>query len=115
MGLTIFCDINFPLEAERELRAGLAEHELTFTSNPLQSNLSAATLDPALLDADVAFGQPPVEGLLASSRLRWAHLTSAGYARYDTDAVRQSLQAKNIALTTSSTADSNEVNHCSIE
>lgn len=103
MALRIFCDTNFPADAARELRAGLAEHDLVLTSRPLDSNLISAPLDPALLDADVVFGQPPVEGLLASSRLRWAHLTSAGYTRYDIDAVRHALQAKNIALTTSST------------
>jgi len=103
MGLTIFCDTSFPLEAERELRAGLAGHELIFASQLGQSNLTSATLDPALFEADVAFGQPPVEGLLGSSRLRWVHLTSAGYTRYDVAAVRQALTAKHVALTTSST------------
>lgn len=103
MGLKIFCDTRFPPEAEHELRVGLAEHDLVFAPNPLQSNLTSATLDPAILEADVAFGQPPVEGLLLSSRLRWAHLTSAGYTRYDIDAIRDALRAKKIALTTSST------------
>lgn len=103
MGLNIFCDTSFPPEAERELRAGLAGHDLVFATQLGQSNLTSTMLDPALFDADVAFGQPPVEGLLGSSRLRWVHLTSAGYTRYDVNAVRQALVAKGVVLTTSST------------
>ncbi|MDI1479384.1 D-2-hydroxyacid dehydrogenase [Polyangium sp. y55x31] len=103
MTLTIFCDTTFPEEALRALREGVAGHSLVFASARTSSNLASGALDPALLEADVAFGQPAVDGLLGSSRLRWAHLTSAGYTRYDVDTIRAALTSKGIALTTSST------------
>lgn len=102
MKLTIFCDASFPEEAERELREGMAGHDLVFAAARTSSNLTSGELDPGLLEADVAFGQPAIEGLLASSRIRWTHLTSAGYTLYDVAAVREALRSKEIALTTSS-------------
>lgn len=102
MKLTIFCDTSFPPEAERTLRDGLVAHDVVFAATRTASNLTSGAFDPALLDADVAFGQPAVDGLLASKRLRWAHLTSAGYTRYDVDSVRAALISKQIRLTTSS-------------
>jgi phosphoglycerate dehydrogenase-like enzyme len=103
MKLTIFCDTSFPDEAERALREGVAGHDLVFAAARTESNLTSGALDPALLGADVALGQPAVDGLLASPRVRWAHLTSAGYTRYDVDDVRAALVSKGITLTTSST------------
>src|SRR5690606_31480695 len=38
--------------------------------------------------ADIAFGQPNPRLIVASKKLRWMHITSAGYARYDTDEIR---------------------------
>ncbi len=102
MKLKIFCDASFPDEAERLLCESLTEHELVFPAARNESNLTSGTFEPALLDADVAFGQPAVQGLVAASRLRWAHLTSAGYTRYDVPSVREVLQKKPIAITTSS-------------
>jgi len=103
MKLTIFCDMTFPEEALRALSEGVAGHSLVFGSARTSSNLASGAPDPALSTADVAFGQPAVDGLLGSSSLRWAHLTSAGYTRYDVDAIRAALATKGIALTTSST------------
>lgn len=103
MKLKIFCDTSFPEEAERELREGVGSHDLLFATARTSSNLTSGALDPALLEADVALGQPAVDGLLAAPRMRWAHLTSAGYTRYDVDAVRAAFVSKGITLTTSST------------
>ncbi len=107
MKLTIFCDTSFPPEAEQELLAGVAEHELIFAAARTESNLTSGAFDPALLRAEVAFGQPPVEGLLEAPHIRWAHLTSAGYTRYEIDDVRRALMAKGVILTTSSTVYAN--------
>jgi len=106
MKLIIFCDTSFPDEAEDALRKGvaLAGHDMIFAAARTPSNLTSGAFDPALLDADVALGQPAVAGLVApNSRVRWAHLTSAGYTRYDVGAVRDAFVAKNMILTTSST------------
>jgi phosphoglycerate dehydrogenase-like enzyme len=50
----------------------------------------------------VAFGQPAVEQVIASPRLRWAHLSSAGFTPYDREDVRAALAARGAALTKSS-------------
>jgi len=55
-----------------------------------------------LADADIAFGQPDPEVVLSSARLRWVHLTSAGYTRYDRDDLKNVLQKRGAALTNSS-------------
>jgi phosphoglycerate dehydrogenase-like enzyme len=101
--LTVYCDSQFSDQLERALREGLAAHRLVYPATRQRTNLIEAAPDPALLEADVAFGQPPVSGLLQASRLRWAHITSAGYARYDTPEVRAALSARGVALTNSST------------
>jgi phosphoglycerate dehydrogenase-like enzyme len=103
MKLSIFCDTSFPAEAEQELLAGVAEHELIFAAARSGSNLQCGASDAGLHRADVAFGQPVVAGLLDAPRVRWVHLTSAGYTRYDVEDVRQALSAKGMIVTTSST------------
>jgi len=55
-----------------------------------------------LAEADIAFGQPDPEILMSSSRLQWAHITSAGYTRYDRDDLRDALRARGAILTNSS-------------
>jgi phosphoglycerate dehydrogenase-like enzyme len=100
--LTVYCDSQFSDELERALREGLAAHRLVYPATRQRTNLLEAAPDPALLTADVAFGQPPVSGLLHATRLRWVHITSAGYARYDTPDFRAALAAKGAALTNSS-------------
>lgn len=65
-------------------------------------NLVAAAPDEGFFEADVAFGQPDPEQVIGSRRLRWVHLTSAGYTRYDRDDVRAALRGRGAVLTTSS-------------
>jgi len=55
-----------------------------------------------LAQADLAFGQPDPETVITSARLRWVHLTSAGYTRYDRDDLRAALQKRGAMLTNSS-------------
>ena len=55
-----------------------------------------------LAQADLAFGQPDPETVITSARLRWVHLTSAGYTRYDRDDLRAALQKRGAVLTNSS-------------
>jgi phosphoglycerate dehydrogenase-like enzyme len=58
--------------------------------------------DPRLASADVVFGQPNPEDLLSSDALRWAHISSAGYTRYDTPHFWQHFSSRGIAFTNSS-------------
>jgi phosphoglycerate dehydrogenase-like enzyme len=55
-----------------------------------------------LKDADVAFGQPPLAGVLASPRVRWVQLSSAGYSSYDQSETRRVFAARGAVLTKSS-------------
>src|SRR5436190_687585 len=87
---TIFITRRFAPEAQRVLEEGAAVHRLVFED------------DATLRDADIAFGQPEPAILMASSTLRWAHVTSAGYRRYDSDEVRTALRALGAMLTNSS-------------
>jgi len=99
---SIFCDTEFPPEAAAELREGLREHRVLTPAVPIQGNLAASQSDRAILEAEIAFGQPDPASVLAAPRLRFVQLTSAGYTRYDDDAFRAAAQAKGVALCSSS-------------
>ncbi|MEO8183983.1 MAG: D-2-hydroxyacid dehydrogenase [Deltaproteobacteria bacterium] len=57
---------------------------------------------PELRDADVAFGQPPLKEVLASTRVRWVQLSSAGYGSYDQPETRRVFLERGAVLTKSS-------------
>ena len=52
--------------------------------------------------AHVAFGQPDPQQVIASTHLEWVHITSAGYTRYDSDAMRAALHNRGAIFTNSS-------------
>ena len=99
--LTIWCNTKFTQPAMDELKRGLSGHRLVLSS-ATTGNLAAAGQDPALDQADVALGQPDPGQVMTLPRLRWVHLTSAGYTRYDRDDLRAALKARGAALTNSS-------------
>lgn len=86
--LVIWCNVPFGA-ANASRRQRLVEgvtaahsdggHTLHLVDESTSSDLSRSWL----ADADVAFGQPPVEALVASERIRWIELGSAGYEKYD--------------------------------
>lgn len=99
--LTIWCNPELNERARALLVAGAKPHRLVFS--PVATyNLDAGPPDAALREADVAFGQPDVRTLIDAERLRWVHLTSAGYTRYDTPDLRAALAARGAILTNSS-------------
>ena len=85
----------------RKLREGIAPHRLIVPADRTM-NLVAGGPDPLLAQADVAFGQPDPQQIIRLHNLRWIHLTTAGYTRYDTEAVRKALKARGAMLTNSS-------------
>ena len=99
---TIWCNAKFPADAHELLLAGTAHHHLIFSQNLQASNLSAGRPDPALNDADLVFGQPDPELILSTPKLRWVHLNSAGYERYDRLDLRQAFHTRNAQVTNSS-------------
>jgi phosphoglycerate dehydrogenase-like enzyme len=102
--LTIWCNARFTPNAMAELTDAIERsgHRLTLSSTPPTSNLVSSTRDAELDRADVALGQPDPEQIMAVPRLKWVHLTSAGYTRYDRDDLRSSLRARGALLTNSS-------------
>ena len=98
---TIWCNAHFPPAAMRELERGVHPHRL-LQSEQRQSNLTAGSADPLLADADIALGQPNPRQVIELGRLRWVHLTSAGYTRYDNEAFRNALKLRSAVLTNSS-------------
>ncbi|MDB6153594.1 MAG: Glyoxylate/hydroxypyruvate reductase, partial [Chthoniobacteraceae bacterium] len=78
-------------------------HELLFPKNPASSVLAKSEPDPAFSSADIAFGQPDLSAIEKSRRLRWIHLTSAGFTRYDTAEFRSLAAARGLMVTNSST------------
>ena len=99
---TIWCNTAFSPEALELLKRGLAPHRLLLS--PRQTgNLDVSGGDPLLEQADIAFGQPKPEQLIALPRIKWVHLTTAGYTRYDRDDLRKALQARGTIMSNSST------------
>jgi phosphoglycerate dehydrogenase-like enzyme len=90
--LTIFCNADLSARAREVLRQGTAAHRL----------VEGGGGDPGLAEAEVAFGQPEVEQVLASPGLRWVQLASAGYTSYDRPEVLGALRGRGTALTKSS-------------
>jgi phosphoglycerate dehydrogenase-like enzyme len=86
---------------EALLVEGTSGHNL-IRSNPGDNILAAGGRDPGLLKAQISFGQPDPEDLSSAPLLRWAHLSSAGYTRYDRADLRQRFQKDGIPLTNSS-------------
>ncbi len=100
--LTIWCNIQLSGAAGAALQNGLQGHRLVSASSIQASNLAGAGRDPLLADADIAFGQPNPQQALELPRLRWIHLTTAGYARYDRDDLKIALRERRGCLTNSS-------------
>ena len=55
-----------------------------------------------LNDADIAVGQPDPMQVMNLPRLKWVHLTTAGYTRYDRDDIREAFRRRGAMMTNSS-------------
>jgi len=99
--LNIWCNADLPNEVTERLKAGTSSHRLIIDTDR-SSNLGAGGPSPLMVDADVAFGQPNPEQIAELQGLRWVHLTSAGYTRYDRQDVREGLAKRGAQLTNSS-------------
>ena len=102
MGLTIWCNGKFSDEAEALLAKGAQGHRLVYAENRAASVLVAGKPDPALAEADVAFGQPDAAQCLVHRRLKWVEVTTAGYTRFDTPEFREDFRARGAAFTNAS-------------
>jgi phosphoglycerate dehydrogenase-like enzyme len=107
--LTIWFDRSLPSSVRTQLAESVAPHRVVdaasnagTAAHPAAVAHTSADATAALADADIALGQPPVDAILASPRLKWVHVTSAGYTRYDTDAFRKAFGGRGGILTNSS-------------
>jgi phosphoglycerate dehydrogenase-like enzyme len=57
---------------------------------------------PRLDGADIAFGQPPVDAVLAAGSVRWVQVSSAGITRYDPKEFRAAMTGRGTVFTNSS-------------
>lgn len=96
--LAIWCNGLFSPPATRALEAGIRErgHTLITARSASASVLVAGAADPEIAQADVALGQPAPDDCLASRRLGWIEVTSAGYTRYDTPAFMDAMRDRKV-------------------
>jgi phosphoglycerate dehydrogenase-like enzyme len=99
--LTIWANAFLTPAGNDLLRESTKPHRLV-VAEKLDNVLAIGATDPRLLEADILFGQPDPKEIIRSSRVRWVHLSSAGYTRYDTEQFRSALQARGAAFTNSS-------------
>jgi phosphoglycerate dehydrogenase-like enzyme len=103
MTFTIFCNHRFIDESANALLAELIKpHRLVYAQSVTTSNLASSAPDPAINDADIAYGQPDPQSLLTAPKLKWAQLTTAGYERYDRPDLRDVFSKRGAILTNSS-------------
>jgi phosphoglycerate dehydrogenase-like enzyme len=101
--LTIWCNAKFSDAVMRRLADGTRDYRVLYASNASTSVLAAGGADPALAQADVAFGQPDAKQCMALPKLRWVEVTTAGYTRYDTPEFQEALRARGAAFSNVST------------
>ncbi|MFI5385606.1 MAG: D-2-hydroxyacid dehydrogenase [Fimbriimonadales bacterium] len=99
--LTIWCNAEFPDAVTAQLVAGASQHRLIIDEQRA-ANINAGGPSASLSKADVAFGQPDPGQIMELPGLRWIHLTSAGYTRYDRPDLRGALRMRGAQLTNSS-------------
>jgi phosphoglycerate dehydrogenase-like enzyme len=102
MSPTVWCNLDLPPTALASLEAGVGPHALVRAAEFAVANQPLGRPDPGLMDADIVVGQPEVEQCLASGRLRFVQLTSAGFTTFDTPAARAALTARQIPVCISS-------------
>ncbi|MPZ19153.1 MAG: D-2-hydroxyacid dehydrogenase [Luteitalea sp.] len=96
--LIIWCNVPFgPAASSRRqlLVDAVAGHTLHLVDGATSSELSRSWLD----QASIVFGQPPVDALLASHRIRWVEIASAGYEAYDRADLRAALTSRAVPMT----------------
>ena len=91
----IWCNAKLTPDSARRLAEQVAPHELLWSAG------HAGQPSARFEDAQIAVGQPEVLECLASSRLAWVHVLSAGWDRFDEPRVRERFAARGVQLTTS--------------
>jgi phosphoglycerate dehydrogenase-like enzyme len=100
--MKIWCNADFGPEGMSLLAEGVRAHSLVLSDKRNRSVLTEGQRDPALAQADIAFGQPDPADCIESTSLRWVEVSSAGYTRYDSDEFRNAIRARGAVFTNAS-------------
>ncbi|HTW95987.1 MAG TPA: D-2-hydroxyacid dehydrogenase [Tepidisphaeraceae bacterium] len=98
---SIYCNAKLTDSAAAILKAGVGAHRLLMGQQP-KLNLLGGAPDPLMDQADIVFGQPDVTQALKLPNLKWIHLTTAGYTRYDTSEFAAAMRQRSGTMTNSS-------------
>lgn len=99
--LRIYIDLALPPAVRKLLEAETAAHKLVFPEKPITSVLAKGELDPQFATVDVAFGQPDIQAIAETQRLKWIHISSSGITRYDNPEFRTSMSQRQIVVSNS--------------
>lgn len=77
-------------------------YRLIQSASSTKSVLAQGASDPALAEADIAYGQPDVADAMKLTNLKWIALSTAGYTRYDRDDFRAAMKARGTVVTNAS-------------
>jgi phosphoglycerate dehydrogenase-like enzyme len=104
MSLTVWSNHELRPESAAILHAGLAQAgcRLIQSAGSSRSVFAAGITDPALAEADIAYGQPVPEDLMKSPRVKWVAICTAGYTRYDRDDFRAAMMKRGTVVTNAS-------------
>ena len=104
MSLTIWTNHGFRPEVLQEFRQRIAAdgHRLVISAKASPLVLAAGGPDPALAQADAAFGQPDVGQAMTCPRLKFIELSSAGYTRYAREDFRAAMKTRGVPVTNAS-------------
>ncbi|MCW1884538.1 D-2-hydroxyacid dehydrogenase [Luteolibacter flavescens] len=100
--MKIFTDLSTSPELLEYLREGIAPHELLLPAQSGASVLADVPTDPLMQEADIVLGQPRVDAVLSSPKLKWLQVSTAGYTRYDTADFRAAVKEKGVPVSNSS-------------
>ena len=104
MSFTVWTNHVFRPEVLEKFQQGIAAagHRLVVSPKASAVVLAAGGPDPALEEADLAFGQPDVAQAMACRRLKFLELSTAGYTRYDREDFRAAMQGRSVPVTNAS-------------
>ena len=100
--LRIYCGAQLDDKLQKLLIQETSPHQVIFPRGPVGSVLSVGPVDLSINEAEIIIGQPEVKAILQAERLRWLHITSAGFTRYDTAEFRNEVKARGFIVTNSS-------------
>jgi len=100
--LKVFTDLQTSPELIDWLRESIAPHELLRPAATGASVLADVPTDPLMQEADIVLGQPRVDAVRSSGKLKWLQVSTAGFTRYDTADFRAAVAERGIPVTNSS-------------